>query len=1051
MDADAFTSIAVYKQRHEHRLREKNSKRRALNHARRMCLDTTPCTSTSITGSNTLYIPTNTNLDISNTNQHLEGDSYDESDEDKDDDLNELIPDLLYQLNTDECINDDEESLDNLMHHFNLSLPLHEMDTFLHDLTTLKRNEYCANLLFLLRKANICKSHADKFIQLIHTGLPIPNTMPKSMKDLLSTLQVESLFTKREICTMCHLDVNEHSNENTCNLEGKQSNTTIFDIDVNTVLFHLLNRLWPSILEYKNEIESNTANDYNDIPFNYLYQNMIQKISGETEFITIILHLDGISICKSTKLKLWLLSGIIVELHPRIVLQNGNICKIFFYGVVGDCPALKIILEIIGHNGYFSCFYCYIKGIHIGGRGGKRQYYFANNIQLRDQKHYLLESLEAAKTSSNIYGHLGYSILHEILDVPLPYSIIGDYLHVTLLRHTRCIVKQIYSDLTPSQRIKLDNNLRAQKFPHFFHRKVRAVCDFSFVKGTELKNLLLYALLPHLLPFISTQRLAHLALFVCFIRYYEDHEIYFDKLQNLVLHLHTHFDQIFNHHGSLCYLGTFSQEDFIGAISKNHHGSRCHGELIVYYYEIDFVLQNITLPNNSQNSHYVNGTIDPTQATASMLRDIHRHHLNMCGCDKPDECVRIFRRCLIDRKMYHSLIYFRRNLSVSYFVQYHNKQDILSFIDMASSSVVIRDKRLQHPRQIYSPSTTSVPLPSHYLIYIADTTSHLLVGRASIKNIHKNQATLVLNKRKFVGEIIFSGTFSLCQKELNKIQLASQSLNEDTTTDIDEVYDMENRNHNDEHTDEEEEVPNTQYDESDDEVLFNHNTSRKRKDLYSDLLTNDSQGAKRSKNKHSIDVHQDSSNDDDTQLNPATHNQDSPNTDKALRSIENKMNDFGKSMIKMSNVIHQLVSSSKTGSHNLDSYRDSNTQELFPSTVDYNGQNLIAIVAKDFGDYARQLMRELFSADELKVSVLPPRRPHLVRPALDPYRFQILNEAVRVKYRLGSHLYDDFFKYQLRPKLSDFLVEERRRESLKNARQQAKLALQTTGNQQTIN
>lgn len=70
------------------------------------------------------------------------------------------------------------------------------------------------------------------------------------------------------------------------------------------------------------------------------------------------------------------------------------------------------------------------------------------------------------------------------------------------------------------------------------------------------------------------------------VNYYEDHSMYFDGLENLVLHLHLHFDQLFIQHGSLCYLGGFGQEDFIGAISKNRHGSRFHGDLITHYYEV---------------------------------------------------------------------------------------------------------------------------------------------------------------------------------------------------------------------------------------------------------------------------------------------------------------------------------------------------------------------------------------------------------------------------------------------------------------------------------
>jgi hypothetical protein len=81
----------------------------------------------------------------------------------------------------------------------------------------------------------------------------------------------------------------------------------------------------------------------------------------------------------------------------------------------------------------------------------------------------------------------------------------------------------------------------------------------------------------------------------------------------------------------------------------------------------------------------------------------------------------------------------------------------------------------------------------------------------------------------------------------------------------------------------------------------------------------------------------------------------------------------------------------------------------------------------------------------------------LTRQALDLDRFRLVNgslsiffasspdlqflDGVRVKYRLASHLCDDFFKFHLGPKLCDFLVEERRRESVKNARKQAKLAL----------
>ncbi|CAF4324335.1 unnamed protein product, partial [Rotaria sordida] len=68
-----------------------------------------------------------------------------------------------------------------------------------------------------------------------------------------------------------------------------------------------------------------------------------------------------------------------------------------------------------------------------------------------------------------VFGHKGRSILGEILDVPLPISIICDYQHVSLLRHFRDVVKAISSSLSPDIRQQIDGKLRRQTFPHFFN------------------------------------------------------------------------------------------------------------------------------------------------------------------------------------------------------------------------------------------------------------------------------------------------------------------------------------------------------------------------------------------------------------------------------------------------------------------------------------------------------------------------------------------------------------------------------------------------------
>jgi len=89
------------------------------------------------------------------------------------------------------------------------------------------------------------------------------------------------------------------------------------------------------------------------------------------------------------------------------------------FGITGDCPALSLVCNFINHNGYFSCWYCFIKGQHINH---KRQYRYGS-INLRTTEQYLKASKKAERTKTNVYGHLGKSILLSILDVPLPNGI----------------------------------------------------------------------------------------------------------------------------------------------------------------------------------------------------------------------------------------------------------------------------------------------------------------------------------------------------------------------------------------------------------------------------------------------------------------------------------------------------------------------------------------------------------------------------------------------------------------------------------------------------
>lgn len=82
----------------------------------------------------------------------------------------------------------------------------------------------------------------------------------------------------------------------------------------------------------------------------------------------------------------------------------------------------------------------------------------------------------------------------------------------------------------------------------------------------------------------ETGPLAHQRL----VTYYKDHTMHYNALENLVLHLHLHFLCQYENYGSLNNTNCFGQESFLGTFSKNKHGTRHWGDLLMHYYNVSF-------------------------------------------------------------------------------------------------------------------------------------------------------------------------------------------------------------------------------------------------------------------------------------------------------------------------------------------------------------------------------------------------------------------------------------------------------------------------------
>ena len=119
-------------------------------------------------------------------------DQYEFNENQKDDDQ---ISNLSYQIHDyleDEiqelsCINDSSDALMIPLHYYTTNLTL----------------DYCEKFTVLARQSNLSKLHTNSFLSFIKSGLPVPNNMPSTEKEIRHVLGVQELFTKQSICLLC--------------------------------------------------------------------------------------------------------------------------------------------------------------------------------------------------------------------------------------------------------------------------------------------------------------------------------------------------------------------------------------------------------------------------------------------------------------------------------------------------------------------------------------------------------------------------------------------------------------------------------------------------------------------------------------------------------------------------------------------------------------------------------------------------------------------------------------------------------------------------------
>ena len=167
------------------------------------------------------------------------------------------------------------------------------------------------------------------------------------MEDLLSLLNVKDIFTKRSVCLLCEICLKYGKNEcSRCRSSDPKTIADIYDVDIYLVLETVIKRLSSKIEEYNCQIKQNNDLDQtNDIPFNALYQQLLKQ-NPDKNLISLLLHLDGVGLTKSTQLKMWLFSGSVIELPPHIRYRRYNMVLLSIWIGYSE-PEMDLRLESI--------------------------------------------------------------------------------------------------------------------------------------------------------------------------------------------------------------------------------------------------------------------------------------------------------------------------------------------------------------------------------------------------------------------------------------------------------------------------------------------------------------------------------------------------------------------------------------------------------------------------------------------------------------------------------------------------------------------------------
>ncbi|CAF1104847.1 unnamed protein product [Adineta steineri] len=622
----------------------------------------------------------------------------------------------------------------------------------LYSSTSITVCQFSRDILEFCRISHVPDKQRTNLLDLFRQYLPSPNLVPKTGDDLLGSIGIEKLYQSEKMCGICYSST-AHGICSTVDCIHEKMKIPSDDIvevisfDLTEQLKVLINQNIELLQTYQDQARTQTTFDVNDIVRGDVYQSIL-KVHKDL-FISVMIHSDGVPLYKSKNFSAWPILGAVLELPPYSRTRADNILllalwlgkkkpnfnvifeklskqltylknqgvetianqkiKIFFPMLMGDMPALSAMVQFVEPNAYYACMFCKSKGIY-NHDGHCVIYHVDNEAQLRTSENFrkcaqLADSMHKRIDRERTIGCKGLSAFSEILDVPLPHSVVIDAMHTVFLCHSKKLLIHLQTFITKENLLKINLKLRSMNFIHDVLRRPRSFANVHRWKASEVRTFILYIGVPILAEFLPEESIGDLALYNTILRLLHDHwqndkklsdsitslikiyiknlskninsDLYPPKLLTISTHTHLHLPFQCRKFGRLDWLTNFIFESFLGFLKAFVKGSSGAGNQIAFAFISNFFLSktqgnakrrygHFSINNETFGSNilkieagepissflYKNGHVSSTTIFFSRL-----HYLNIT---------------------YHSFMYSRKGSTCSYLVSYE-KNGILFY------------------------------------------------------------------------------------------------------------------------------------------------------------------------------------------------------------------------------------------------------------------------------------------------------------------------------------------------------------------------------------